>query len=90
MKQTFHRLRRVEIEQYEECRYHLHPGSPDGKRTTVDNVEAFEVVHGEAAAQLEANMSPDRLDPFHEYLVLYLANGQTVTYRNSYVDLFAI
>lgn len=85
MKQTFYKPCKMIVERYSRCKY-FHP--EDGERIHYENVEAFEVVHGEAAAQLEAEMDGAALDDFHEYLVLYFTNGETATYRNSYADLF--
>ena len=85
MKQYFYKPCKVIVERYSRCKY-FHP--EDGERITHENVEAFEVVHGEAAAQLEAEMDGSTLDDYHEYLVLYFTTGETATYRNSYADLF--
>lgn len=85
MKQYFYEPCKVIVERYIRCKY-FNPEA--GERITHENVEAFEVVHGEAAAQLEAEMDGSTLDDFHEYLVLYFTNGETATYRNSYADLF--
>lgn len=32
----------------------------------------------------------DETDEYNEYLIITLANGETATFRNSYVDLFRI
>lgn len=85
MKQHFYKPSKVIVERYSSCKYFT---PEDGDRITYENVKAFEVVHGEAAAQLEAEMDDSLLDDFHEYLVLYFTNGETATYRNSYADLF--
>ena len=85
MKKYFYKPCKVIVERYSRCKY-IHP--EDGERIYYENVEAFEVVHGEAAAQLEAEMDGSALDDYHEYLVLHLTTGETATYRNSYADLF--
>lgn len=88
MKQFFTKPSRVTVEQYDSCKYF--GGAEEGRRTEYRDVEAFEVVHGEAAALMEAGMDPASVDDFHEYLVIYMASGETATYRNSYVDMFKI
>lgn len=85
MKKYFYSPCKVTVEKYSKCKYF---SSEEGEYIRHENVEAFEVVHGEAAAQLEAEMDNSCIDDFHEYLVLYFTNGETATYRNSYVDLF--
>lgn len=69
MKQFFHKPSRVTVEQYGTCKYF---GASDGRRIEYEDVVAFEVVHGEAAAQMEAEMDPAIIDDFHEYLVLLM------------------
>lgn len=85
MKLFFRKPSRAIVEQYDTCKYF---NTEAGHRIEYKDVEAFEVVEGEAATQLEAEMDAAMIDDFHEYLVLYMANGETATYRNSYVDLF--
>lgn len=85
MKQTFYKPCKVIVERYSKCKYF---NAEDGERIYHENAEAFEVVHGKAAAKLEAEMDSSMLDDFHEYLVLYFTTGETATYRNSYADLF--
>ena len=47
-------------------------------------IEEFEVVTGEE----NLNCEVDEPDYFHEYLVIYFADGSRTTYKNSRVDLF--
>jgi hypothetical protein len=85
MKKYFTSPCNVTVEKYNECKYFT---PQDGEKINYENVEAFEVVHGEAASQLEAETDGSCIDDFHEYLVLYFTNGETATFRNSYADLF--
>lgn len=59
--------KKVEIDIYNECKY-IREATEE---TTVqyEGVEAFEVVEGERADQLEAESDGSCIDPFHEYLV---------------------
>lgn len=78
----------VELELHKEVKYV--DRSEDLPKIKYSDVVAFEVVHGEAAAQIEAESDGSCIDDYHEYLVLFFANGETATFRNSYVDMFII
>ena len=51
-------------------------------------VEFWEIVSGEDAAQIEAETDYSCIDEAHEYLVLHLTNGEVATFRNSHVFMF--
>ena len=78
----------VEIEIHEEVKYFDQSENLPIIRYT--DAVAWEVVHGEAAELIEAESDGSCIDKFHEYLVLYFANGETSTFRNSHVDMFII
>ena len=88
MKYKVRTGRIVELDIHEEVKYT--DRREDLPRIRYSDVVAFEVVHGEAAAQIEAESDGSCIDDFHEYLVLFFANGDTSTFRNSYVDMFII
>ena len=52
------------------------------------NIKDFEIIHKADDADIEANFTPEELDPYDEYLRLYLEDGNTATFRNSRVDMF--
>jgi len=60
----------------------------DGKDIKYSGCIGFEVITGEAAAQIENESDGSCIDEYHEYLVLHFENGDTATFRNSHVDLF--
>lgn len=53
-----------------------------------DNVESWEVITDERVKEIEESSDGSCIDPYHEYLRLYLTDGNTATFRNSYTDLF--
>jgi hypothetical protein len=78
----------VEIEIHKEVKYF--DQSEDLTTIRYTDAIAWEVIHGEAATQIEAESDGSCIDDFHKYLVIYFANGETSTFRNSYVDMFII
>ena len=79
---------RMMLKVYDKCKYH--PESKLAHKVTYDNVTKFEVIRDAAAAEIEAHTDDSCIDDYHEYLTLYFDDGNTATYRNSYVDLFRI
>lgn len=51
------------------------------------DIKDFKVVGGDEAERIEAMTDGSGIDENHEYLVLFLMNGETATFRNSHVDL---
>jgi len=89
MKRTFHRTRKVTLDVYPECKYTAPAEVIENcKSIKYNNCTGFEVVEGEAAKAIEAETDASGIDDNHEYLVLFLEDGKTATFRNSYVDLF--
>ena len=88
MKYAVRTGKTVEIEIHEEVKYF--DKSENLPRVQYSDVIAFEVVHGDAAALIEAESDGSCIDELHEYLVLSFANGETSTFRNSHVDMFII
>lgn len=79
----------VEIEIHEEIKY-TDTCREDLPRVQFSDVTHWEVVNGEAAKLIESETDGSCIDDYHEYLVLHFANGETSTFRNSYVDMFII
>lgn len=91
MKQNFMRTRKVMLDVYDECKYTASDEVfENSKQITYNNVVAFEVVTGKKAELIESLTDGSNIDDCHEYLVLYMKDGSTSTFRNSYVDLFTI
>lgn len=52
------------------------------------NIRGFEVVTGERADKISNETDASSIDPYNEYLVIYLEDGSTATYGYSKADLF--
>lgn len=90
MMKRFTRTKHVELDVYSECKYTANEEVFENQKVVeYDNVIGFEVVTGEQAKEIEAHTDGSCIDDMHEYLVLYFEDGETSTFRNSYVDMFA-
>ena len=88
MKQvrTIGRTFNAEIEVYSENKYTADAQVFENSRKILyTDVEYWEIVSGEDAAEIEAS---GLVDDNHEYLVLHFTDGDTATFRNSYVDMW--
>lgn len=91
MKQNFMKKTKVRLDVYEECKYTATKEVFENcKKITYYNVIAFEVITGEEAEQIENETDGSYIDDLHEYLKIYMLDGNIATFRNSYVDLFMI
>ena len=87
----FYRSRKVTLDIYGEFKYTASEETFENCKTiTYNDCIGFEVVDGERAEEIEAETDGSCIDDLHEYLVLFFEDGETATFRNSYVDMFAI
>ena len=89
MMKEFGRTRTVTLDVYDVCKYTAKTVEElNEKQIKYSACIGFEVVSGKEAEVIESETDNSCIDDFHEYLVLYFENGETATFRNSYVDLF--
>ena len=93
MMKEFGRTRAVTLDVYDVCKYTAKTVEElveelNEKQIKYSGCIGFEVVSGKDAEVIESETDDSCIDDFHEYLVLYFENGETATFRNSYVDLF--
>ena len=55
-----------------------------------NNIKGYEVVRGEKDTLIGTETDEASRDEYNEYLIITLENGETLTFRNSYVDLVRI
>lgn len=53
-------------------------------------IKDYEVVTGEKAAAVVNLTDGEFRDEYNEYLIIYLNDNETATFRNSHVDLFRL
>ena len=89
MVNTFYRLRNIEIEVYNTCKYNK--DSEVAHIIPYKDAQSFEVFNADTAADRVAEIEASGLvDDYHEYLTVYFADGSEATFRNSYVDMFTV
>ena len=90
MMNKFMNKKHVELNIHSECKYTASEEVFENQKVVeYENVIGFEVVTGEQAKEIEKDTDGSCVDDMHEYLVLYFEDGETSTFRNSYVDMFA-
>lgn len=83
---TIGRTFNAEIEVYSENKYTADAQVfENSRRILYTNIESWEIISGEDASEIEAS---GLVDDNHEYLVLHFTDGDTSTFRNSYVDMW--
>ena len=72
----------AKVKVYDSCKY-----DKESKKVgeLLYEIICFKVVHRE-----DVEIVIKTKDDFDEYLILYLSNGKTLTFCNSYVDLFIL
>lgn len=76
-------MMKAKIEVYDICKYN--PESKVVAEVEYKNIVKFEV---KIIADEEMLATYDMVDDYKEYLILTFADGDTATFRNSYVDMF--
>lgn len=87
---SYGRVVNVEVEVYGACKYTASEEAFANSKTVQYEIKSWEIVTGDDATEIESETDNSCIDDFHEYLVLNLTNGETATFRNSYVDMFRI
>lgn len=73
---------------YAECKYKADTEVlENSKEVEYNGIESWEIISGEDAREIEEQ---GLVDDYNEYLVLNFENGDTATFRNSYVDMHRI
>ncbi len=79
------------IKVYPVCKYEMTERYEDLiKEVRIYGVESWDIINDEDAWLVEDDTDESGIDDYHEYLRLHLDDGDTSTFRNSYVDLFRI
>lgn len=88
---TYGRVVSVEVEVYSECKYTASEEVfNNSKVIRYNGLVKWDIVSDEDAEYIECECDEESLDDHHEYLVLHLSDGNTATFRNSYVDMFRV
>lgn len=75
----------AKIKVYDKCKYDSE--SQKVAEAEYHNIVKFEV---KTISKEEILKSSDIVDDYDEYLILTFADGDTATFRNSYVDMFRL
>lgn len=85
MKQ-FREAVKVEVRVYNTCKYEPTSEVKNSAKYQIIGYEVKQISDEEICKEADESC----LDEYQEYLVLYLSDGDTATFRNSHVDMFLI
>lgn len=86
MKKEFRETVKVELKIYDSCKY---KPTSETKYKVQYNINAYEVKKI-VKEEILKETDESSLDEYEEYLILYLDDGETSTFRNSHVDMYLI
>ena len=80
----------VRVKVYDKAKYEA--DSVKVAQVEYDNVKGVRVVGGlnPMVQEIEECTDMSGIDDYHEYAIVEFYNGETATFRNSYVDIFRI
>ena len=80
----------VRVKVYDKVKYEA--DSVKVAQVEYDNVKGVRVVGGlnPMVQEIEECTDMSGIDDYHEYAIVEFCNGETETFRNSYVDIFRI
>ena len=78
---------KLNVKLYNECKYEK--DSKVIKDVNLEGIASLEIKEIPASEILKET-DGSCVDPYNEYLILAYENGETSTFRNSYVDVFRI
>lgn len=86
VKKHFNYPKAVELWIYDQCKYN--EGSKIKFKITYD-IFAYEI-KSISKSDILKETDGSCVDPYNDYLILTMKNGETSTFRNSYCDLFIL
>ena len=72
----------AKVKLYDRCKY-----DKESKKVCV---LSYEIISFKVEYREDLETGDKTKDDYDEYLILYLSNGETATFYNSYVDLFIL
>ena len=78
----------VKVKVYNTVKYNAN--SKKVAEVEYNNIRGYEVVTGDRATEIGLETDESSRDEYNEYLIITLEDGETSTFRNSYVDMFRI
>lgn len=84
----------LRVNVYDSCKHELDPEVCEELR--IENVRSLEIVSDadgadeveKIEAAIDGEHAKQLIDQYHEYVIVHMEDGNTLIFRNSYVDVF--